>query len=452
MGIITNRHLPRRTFLRGIGATIALPLLDGMIPAFGARARAAAVPVRRLGAVYVPNGMNMNAWTPAAEGAGFELAPILQSLAPVRNRIVVLSGLACNEANQRPGEGAGDHSRAAASFLSGVHAKRTEGADIRNGITMDQIAAQEFGKHTQLASLELGLEANEMSGGCEQGYSCAYGGTISWRSATTPLPMENDPRAVFERLFGASQGTDKHARVARLQRERSILDSTIGALTNLGKRLGPGDRTKLDQYLESVRSIERRIQVAEAQQDRELPEIARPAGIPETFTEHVNLMYDLMLLAYQADMTRVCTFMYGREKSGRTYPEVGVPDAHHPISHHQGRPDVLEKLTKVNTLHMKLFADFVEKLGSTPDGDGHLLDHVAILYGGGMSDSDAHSHVDLPMLVAGGGAGSITGGRHLRYPHETPVTNLHLTLLDKLGVPVEHLGDSTGQLDALSGV
>jgi hypothetical protein len=449
MRVITNKHLSRRTVLRGLGTSIALPLLDAMIPAYGIAARAASQPVNRLGAVYIPNGANMRSWVPATEGTTFELPPILQPLAGVRHRLVVLSGLRSNEAYQRPGEGAGDHSRSAAAYLSGVHAKQTEGADIRNGITMDQIAAREFGKHTQLASLELGLEANEISGGCEQGYSCAYGGTISWRSETTPLPMENDPRAVFERLFGASDGTDTQARLARLRRERSILDTSIGSLTRLRKRLGPDDQKKLAEYLESIRNLERRIQLAEAQKDRELPSIERPSGIPDTFEKHVTLMWDLLLLAYQADLTRVGTFMYGREKSSRTYPEIGVPDAHHPVSHHQRRPEMLDKLTRINTFHMKLFADFVRKLGSTPDGDGSLLDHVAIVYGAGMSDSDAHSHTDLPMVLVGG-AGSIRGGRHIRCADGTPLTNLHLTLLDKVGVPIDRFGDSTGTIEPLS--
>jgi len=452
MGIITNRHLPRRTFLRGAGATIALPFLDGMVPAFGALARAAVEPVRRFGAIYVPNGMSMPYWTPATEGADFECSHILQPLAPMRDRLVVLSGLANREADQYPGEGTGDHSRSSSAFLTGAHAKRTEGADIQNGISVDQIAAREFGRETQLASLELGLEANDMAGGCEQGYSCAYGGTIAWRSDTTPLPMENDPRAVFERLFGGSDGTDSDARVARLRRERSILDTAIDELARLRRRLGPGDRARLTEYVDAVRNIERRIQIAEAQQDRDLPEMARPAGVPATFEEHARLMYDLWLLAYQSDLTRVCTFMYAREKSGRAYPEIGVPEAHHPVSHHGNRPDRYETLAKINLFHMELFASFVEKLRATPDGDGSLLDHVAIVYGSGMSNSNVHAHFDLPVLLVGGGAGAIESGQHIRYPENTPMANLHLTLLAKLGIPVERLGDSTGRLDLLSTV
>jgi hypothetical protein len=446
---ITKKHLSRRTVLRGLGATLALPLLDSMVPAFAAVAKTT---VRRLGAIYVPNGMNIWNWTPKAEGVSFELTPILRPLAPFRDHLVVLSGMANKEADARPGDGGGDHSRAQTAYLTGVHAKKTEGADIEAGISMDQIVAKELGRETQLASLELGLEANELAGGCEDAYSCAYSGTISWRGAKTPLPMEHDPRAVFERLFGASDSTDKRSRLARIQKDRSILDALSIEVTDLQRELGGPDRGKLTEYLESVRDIERRIQKAEEQSDRELPTVDQPHGIPATFEEHATLMFDLMALAYQTDLTRVCTFLMGREKSVRSYPEIDVPEPHHPVSHHQMRPEMLEKLTKINTYHMKMFAHLLERLRSTPDGDGSLLDHVIILYGAGISNSDVHFHHDLPLLLVGGGAGQIKGGRHLRLPYDTPMANLLLTVLEKMGIPLNRFGDSAGKIDLVSEV
>jgi hypothetical protein len=368
---------------------------------------------------------------------------------------VVLSGMANKEADGRLGEGTGDHSRAQTAFLTGVHAKKTEGADIglqQGGISMDQIVAKELGRHTQLASLELGLESNDLAGGCEDGYSCAYTGTIAWRSATTPLPIEANPRAVFERLFGVSDSTDRKARLVRMQRDQSVLDAVTTELAALQRALGTPDQRKLTEYLESVRDIERRIQKAEEQSDRELPVVEQPLGIPATFEEYAVVMFDLMALAYQSDLTRVATFVMGREKSTRTYPEIGVPEPHHPVSHHQKRPDILEKLAKINTYHVKMLAHFLGKLQSIPDGDGTLLDQVMIVYGAGMSNSDIHFHHDLPVLLAGGGGGQIQGGRHLRLPTETPMANLHLTLVDKMGIPVDHLGDSEGKIDLLSAV
>ena len=447
--IVMKKRISRRTVLRGLGATIALPLLDGMVPAFGAIGTTA---VRRLGVIYVPNGMNMWSWTPRAEGAAFALTPILQPLAPFRDRLLVLSGLALEEANALPGEGSGDHPRAQTAFLTGVHARKSEGADLHAGISMDQIAAKEFGQHTQLASLELALEANELGGGCENGYSCAYTGTIAWGGPTTPLPMEMNPRAVFERLFGATDSTDRRGRLARIRKDRSILDDVTSELEDLRRQLGVPDLRKLTEYLESVRDIERRLQKAEEQSDREVPIVDKPAGVPDSFEEHAKLQFDLMALAYQADLTRVATFLMGREQSARTYPQIGVPDSHHPVSHHENDPDTLEKLAKINTLHTKMLAHFLEKLRSTPDGDGSLLDHVTILYGAGMSNSDSHYHRDLPILLVGGGAGQTKGGRHLGFAQETPLVNLHLTLLDKMGVSVERFGDSTGKVDLLSGV
>jgi hypothetical protein len=328
--------------------------------------------------------------------------------------------------------------------------KKTEGADIHAGLTMDQIAAREFGKETQLASLELALESVEFLGACDGGYSCAYTNTISWRSPTTPMPMENDPRALFERLFGGSNSTDPAARQIQIEKERSILDSVVDKVARLQRELWPRDRAKLNEYLEAIREVERRIQKAEEQSTRELPVVDQPAGVPATFEQHAKLMFDLLVLAYQCDLTRISTFMMGREVSQRAYPELGVPDAHHDTSHHQNDAAKLEKLSRINTYHMKMFAHFLERLRATPDGDGTLLDHSMFIYGAAISDSNVHMHDDLPLVLVGGGAGQIKGGRHLRFPKGTPVTNLHLTVLDKLGVPLENLGDSTGRLEQLA--
>ena len=444
--IVTKKAIARRTVLRGLGATLALPLLDGMVPALSALSRTAAAPVARLGAVYVPNGIAMENWTPAMTGTAFELPPSLQPLAPVQDRLLVLTGL-----NSTPLSGPqGVHARASTRFLTGVPPTYAQNAELYAGVSMDQLAAKALGAHTQLASLELGLEGADFAGSCDNGFSCAYSYTISWRSATTPLPMEHNPRAVFERLFGDAGTTDVAARLARMRQQRSILDSLIAQVTQFKRSLGSGDRTKLNEYLEGIRDVERRIQRAEEQSDRELPVMEQPAGIPAAFAEHAALMYDLQLLAYQSDLTRVVTFMIGHELSGRTYPEIGVPDAHHPISHHKNAPATLAKLTKINTYHVSLFAAFLEKLRATPDGDGSLLDHVMIVYGAGMSNSNAHSPYNLPIVVAGGGAGQLNTGRHVVFPPETPLANLQVTLLDKLGVGVERLGNSTGRLAELA--
>ena len=451
--VITKKCLSRRTVLRGLGATIALPLLDGMVPAFAAVRTTAARPVKRLGAVYVPNGMSMPRWLPATEGS-LELTPILTPLAPVRDRVLVLSGMDNKEAQQRLNEGDGDHSRCQAAFLTGAHARKASGTNttLHVGVSMDQLAAQELREDTQLASLELSLEANELVGQCEDGYGCAYSATLAWRDANTPLPMETDPRAVFEHLFGAVGSTGREARLRALRLDRSILDSVSEELIDLQRLLGLGDRSKLAGYLESVRDIERRIQIAETQSDRELPDVAQPAGIPANFEEYATLMFDLMLVAYQADLTRVCTFLVGREKSVRTYPEIGVPDGHHPVSHHLQRPEQLVQLSKINTFHMEIFGRFLEKLQSTADGDGSLLDHSMIIYGAGMSNSNVHDSTDLPIVLAGGGGGLIKGGRHVRLPADTPLANLHLTVLDKMGISAERLGNSTGEVSVLSDV
>lgn len=450
--IITKKALHRRTFLRGVGATLALPLLDAMAPALSAAGKSTAPAARRLGFFYIPNGAVMDKWTPAAAGSDFQLSPILSPLAPLRNQITIFSGLGHRNADSF-GDGNGDHSRASATWLTGVHPKRTEGADVRAGTTADQIAAKELGQYTQLASLELGMDANYLVGNCENGYSCVYMNTFSWRTPTTPNPTENNPRVVFERLFG--DGGSAAQRLAQMRTDRSILDSVTEEINDLQRTLGPGDRSRVSEYVDAVRDIERRIQRAEEQSSKiALPVPERPVGIPESFEEHLGLMFDLQVLAYQADITRVISFMLGRELSQRTYPQTGISDAHHGLTHHQGNKEKIAKVVVINTYHMQMFARFLDKLKSTPDGDGSLLDHSMILYGGGISDGNLHSHSPLPAIVAGGTGIGLKGGRHLRYPDHTPMANLLLTMLDKVGVPTEKFGDSTGELplDHLSGV
>jgi hypothetical protein len=443
--MIFQKAIPRRTFLRGLGTTLALPLLDGMMPAF---ARAAETPaVKRLSIVYLPNGVMMDKWTPATEGAGFALTPILEPLAPFQDRMLVLTGLAHGTGRALAGENTGDHARAGATYLTGVHPKKTEGADTRAGVSVDQLVAREFGKHTQLGSLELCVDTPELLGQCEAGYTCAYMNTICWRTPTTPMPMEDRPRVVFERLFGDSESTEPAVRLRRIQRDRSILDSVTDKAARLRADLGPTDQVKLTEYLEAIRDVERRIQTAEEQSARELPTLERPAGAPATFTEHAKMMFDLQVLAYQTDMTRVSTFMMGREFGGRTYREIDIPEGHHSLTHHQYKPDKISKVIQINIYHAKHFAYFLDRLQSTPDGDGSLLDHTLLLYGGGLSDGNSHLHDNLPALLVGGAAGQLKGGRHIRYPQDTPVMNLQLAMMDLLGVPVDSLGDSTGKLD-----
>ena len=446
---ITKKAIDRRTVLRGLGVSVALPLLDAMVPALTAFQKTAAKPVNRFGAVYVPNGIMMREWTPSAEGNAFEFTSTLKPLEPFRDRLLVLSGLNSTPPAKQSGA-PGVHARASTRFLTDTPPKVTNGSDLEAGISMDQIAAKELGHHTQLASLELGLESTESAASCDNGFNCVYTSTISWRSSTTPLPTEHNPRQVFERMFGDAASTDPATRLARIQQERSILDSVSQRIAKLGQQVGSGDRAKLDEYFEAIRDVERRIQNAEQQSTKELPVVDQPAGIPATFEQHAKLMYDLYALAYQCDLTRVITFMIAHEFSGRTYPEIGVPDAHHPISHHQNDPTRLAKLAKINTYHVTLFASFLEKLRSTPDGDGSLLDHAMIVYGAGMSDSNAHDPKNLPILLAGGGTGLLKGGSHLRFSKETPLANLHVTLLDKLGVRVDKLGDSAGELSELA--
>ena len=444
--IITHKALPRRTFLRGVGAALALPVLDAMVPALSAASQLSVSSPTRLSFVYVPNGVIMDKWVPDIPGAAFELPPILKPLAPFRDRMLVLSGLAHNNGVAWEGEGAGDHSRSSAVWLTGTHPKKTEGADLRAGISVDQVAAQELRKHTQLASLEMALDDNAMVGTCGSGYSCAYTNTLCWSSPGTPVPMENKPRAVFERLFGDLDSTDPEARRDQMRQEGSLLDSVAQEVARLVRGLGAKDRAKLTEYLDSIRDIERRIQIAEKQSDRELPSVERPVGVPSTFTEHAKLMMDLQVLAYQTDMTRVTTFMMGRESTTRVYQELGIREGYHPLSHHQNDAAKIEQVTQIDILHTQVFAYFLEKMQSTPDGDGSLLDHSMIVYGSGLSDGNLHEHYDLPVLLVGGGSGQIQGGSHLQYPRDTPMANLFLTLLDKLGIQRERIGDSTGRL------
>ena len=448
--MIRKLSLPRRTFLRGLGATVALPLLDAMVPALTAEARTAARPVRRLGFIYIPNGAVMQQWTPAGTGPGYELSPILQPLAPYRDQLTVVSGLAHGQAEPL-GDGNGEHSRASSTWLNGIHPKQTEGSDVQAGTTADQLAAQHIGRETPLPSLELAIDLDGLVGNCENGYSCVYLNTVAWRSPTTPLPMENNPRVVFERLFGDGGTTEQ--RVAEMRRDRSILDSVTDDLADLERSIGKGDRARLDQYLDSIRALERRITLSEAQSaDAELPALARPVGIPDNFEDHVRLMFDLISLAWQADITRVFTFMLGRELGGRTYPHLGVPDPHHGLSHHRNDPEKLDKLARINTYHVGLFTHLLQNLRTAPDGAGSVLDHAMVMYGGGLGDSNDHAHFDLPEIVVGGGAGRLQGGRHLRYPKDTPVNNLLVSMLDKVGVSAGNFGDATGRIKELADI
>ena len=447
---ITRKHLSRRTVLRGLGASIALPLLDGMVPALTAQRLTAAAPVRRFGVFYVPNGMSMPYWFPRETGPLTELPPTLRSLEAFKDQVLLCGGLDDESANLV--KGGGDHARSAGTFLTCVPFKITAGADVHNAVSMDQFAARELSKETQIASLELGIESNAMVGNCDGGASCAYTNTIAWRTPTTPLPIENDPRAVFERLFGTTGSTDPEARRERLRRDRSILDAVGGELQDLEQVLGAGDQVKLDEYVDALRDVERRIQMAEEQSTRELPVVDQPVGVPGDYAEHAKLMMDLLALAYQTDLTRISTFMLAREVSGRAYPEIGVSDSHHPLSHHQDEPAKLERLHQINEYHFQQFAYLVEKLAGLDEGDGSMLDSTLFLYGTGISDSNTHFHDDLPIALVGGKATGIHGGRYIRYADDTPLANLHLTILDKLGVPLDTLGDSTGRLDRLSDV
>ena len=442
--MITGTALPRRTFLRGMGATVALPFLDAMTPAFASPSK----PVPRVAFVYTANGVVMRDWTPAAEGAGFAFSKTLAPVEPFRDDLLVLTGLA-HRNGEALGDGPGDHARAGASWLTGVHPKKTRGADIRNGMSVDQMLAGTIGRDAPLPSLELGLQDVRMAGGCDSGYSCAYSNTISWSSPTTPLPYENNPSRVFTRLFGDGDTTDPAVRAVRARQNRSLLDFVREDAARLRAALGAGDRRKLGDYLDSVREVERRIRNARYD-GAALPVLDRPDGIPPTFEEHVRLMSDLITVAFQADLTRVVTLMYSREGGNRTYRSIGVPDAHHGLSHHQNDPEKMARLQMIDRHHVATFAYLLEKLRAAQDENGSLLDHSMVVYGSSLSDSNAHTHDDLPTLLAGGGGGTLRGGRHLRYPDGTPMTNLFLTLLDRLGVHRDRIGDSTGRIAHLS--
>lgn len=438
--IITKRTLSRRTMLRGMGASLALPLLDSMV----APLSAAAGPIHRFGVVYVPNGMIMENYLPATDGPDYEMTPTLSALEPLREHFQILSGLNCKPTPGRPG---GAHAKATTRFLTDISPPTSE-TWLDAGISVDQILAQEIGKDTQLASLELAIESGETAGSCDTGYACPYTNTLSWKGPATPLPTQNNPRLIFERLFGDSGSTDPKERLARMQEQKSILDSVTGEVSRLEGKLPQSDRTKLAEYLDAVRGIERRIQNAE-KQNQQIPSVEHPAGIPADWEEHVKLMFDLMVLAYQSNLTRVITLMMGHEQSGMTYPQIGVPDAHHPISHHQHEPEKVAKTAKVNAYHVKMFAYLLEKLRDTRDGDGSLLDNLTMIYGAGIADSNSHAPYNIPFLLAGGGAGSWKGGRltKLNGVDGVPLANLHLTLMDQFGVHWDRIGDSTGRLD-----
>ena len=450
--MLTKKALARRSFLRGMGVTVALPLLDAMVPAMTAMKLSAASPATRLGFVYVPNGIIQKGWLPSKTGTGYEFLSTMKPLEPFRDKMLVLSNLMQN-GGRALGDGAGDHARAGATWLTGVHPKRTEGANIMAGVSADQYAAQELGKKTQFGSLELGLEEPTLAGNCDSGYSCAYTNTISWRTPTTPNPTEVNPRAVFERLFGDGETTDPKARLKLMNEDRSLLDFVRGDVARLSPTLGSRDKSKLDEYLDGIRDIERRIQKAEQQSaTMQVPLLERPTGIPDEFEDHAKLMSDLMVIAFQTDMTRVITFMMAREGSNRSYRSIGVPDGHHSVTHHQNDPEKIAKTMKIDALHVKTFSYLLSRMEATKDGDGTLLDHSMILFGSSISDGNAHTHHDLPLVLAGGASANIKGGRHVRYAPETPMNNLLLTMLDKAGVPCEHLGDATGKLEHLTEV
>ena len=443
---IPRLAIPRRTILKGLGTALALPLLDAMAPAFSRRALAASRPAHRFQTFYVPNGMAMDYWTPKGEGAAFELSPILEPLAPFRDQMLVLSGIKASWNYI--------HAGASGSFLTGTPRGGRNEIEIFADVSMDQLLARHFATETRVPSLELSMDAPANAGACTGSLSCVYTHTLSWRGPTQPLPMEWNPRAVFEKLFGDSGSTDRKAREARLRQHKSILDSVQDKLASLQRELGPGDRSKVDEYTDAIRDVERRIARAEEQHDLELPTIDQPQGAPPVFEDHLALMLDLQLLAFQSDLTRVISFMIGKEQSARPYPQIGVPEAHHPLSHHNELPELIAQMSKINRYHVQLFSQYLAKLRATPDGDGSLLDHTTILYGAGISNSQRHSGDNLPLLLMGGSSGRIKGGRHLKYTDKPMMANLLVTLMDKMDVPVDHVGGSNGklQIDTLSGI
>lgn len=443
--ILTKKVLPRRTFLRGVGASLSLPLLDAMVPAMTAQAATAARPRPRLNFVYMPMGSDIHRWTPRSEDDLSQLSPSLASLASVRDHVTAITNMELKNAYP------GTHATSNAAFLSAAKAKWTESTDYYLGTTVDQIAAKQIGQETRLPSLELSMDLVSMVGQCDNGFACVYQNNLSWSSPTTPLPSEAHPRVVFERLFG--EGGSAEDRRAALRERASLLDWVRDDIARLQNQLGPNDRTKVAEYLDTVREVERRIQKAEAETaDNILPDLDRPVGVPAAYAEHARLMFDLQVLAMQGDVTRVVTFQLARETSNRTYPEIGVTDPHHPLTHHGGDQAKIDKVAKINAFHVSLFAYFLEKLKATPEGDGTLLDHSLILYGSGMGNPNVHDHVNLPILVAGGAAGRHKGGRHIRYTEPTPLANLHLTLLEKVGVRLDSFADSQGKVDELLSV
>jgi hypothetical protein len=446
---LTKKSIPRRTLLKSGGAALALPLLDAMIPAATAWAQTPAKPVRRLGFVFIPMGCDQSRWTPPGSlenpGKLDELSPILSPLAPVKDHVTVLTNLRLQNAYP------GTHDTSNASFLSAAPAKHTESSDYQCGTTIDQIAAKEMGRDTQLASLQLAMDLNPLAGVCNNGYACVYQNCLSWSSPTTPLPSEAHPRVVFERLFG--EGGNADARRAALQDQASLLDAFTANIAKLKQRVGAHDRARVDQYLDSVRQVEREIERAEkAIADDKMPDADRPVGVPAAFADHAKLMFDLQVLAFQADITRVVSFQLTREQCNRTYAEIGVPEPHHPTSHHGGDPVKIAKIAKINTFHVSLFSDFLQRMKATPDGEGSLLDHAVYLYGSGMGNPSIHDHENLPILVAGGAAAGLRGGRHIRYEKGTNLANLHLTLLDRVGVELGSFMDSTGKIEDLFAV
>ena len=439
--IVTKKALPRRTLLRGMGAAVALPLLDAMVPALTAARATPARPVRRLGYVFIPMGSDTNRWTPPGEETLEQLSPILRPLEPHKDQLTVLTKMALKNAYP------GTHATSNSAYLSCAKAKLTESSDYYLGTTVDQIAAKHIGQDTQLPSLELGMDLLEIVGQCDDGFACVYQNSLSWSSPTTPLPYEARPRNVFGRLFG--EGSPEQ-RAKTLKKKASLLDRVKSDISRLQGELGAGDRAKVEQYLDSVREVERRIQIAEAGvADGPRPDMERPIGVPAAYADHARLMFDLQVLALQADITRVITFQLAREGSTRSYHEIGVSEPHHPLTHHGNDPEMVAKMAKINEYHVSLFAYLVDRLKSTPDGDGTLLDHSMYMYGSGMGDPNKHDHINLPILVAGGGAGTIKGGRHIRYAEQTPLANLHLTLLEKAGVRMDSFADSKGKVDEL---
>ena len=441
--MITGKSLPRRTVLKGLGAAVALPLLDAMVPAMASTATSAANPskLRRLSYIYMPMGCDISRWALPGDDLS-ELSPTLSPLAAVRDNVTAISNMELQNAYP------GTHATSNSAFLSCAKAKRTESTDYFLGTTVDQVAAQHIGQQTQLPSLELAMDLMETVGQCDNGYACVYQNNLSWSSPTTPLPSEAHPRLVFESLFG--EGGTTADRQAALRKRASLLDSISDEIKKLERTVGPSDRTKVAEYLESIREVERRIQQAESKtQENPLPDLERPQGVPAAYADHARLMFDLQLLAFQGDITRVTTFQLARETSNRTYPEIGVSDPHHPLTHHGNDPEKIAKVAKINKFHVSLFAEYLQKLSNTQEADGSLLDHSLILYGSGMGDPNVHDHQNLPILVAGGAAGNMRTGRHIRFQNSTPLANLHLTLLQKAGVPIDQFADSRGPIDEL---